>query len=60
MKKPQQMQMPKVSTTQDIEGHGSVPLAGEQPCSIPSAPSKGDMKARGFGQMLRSQMYKVR
>lgn len=60
MKKPQQMKMPSVSTTQDIEGQGSVPLAGEKPASIPGAPPKGDMKARGFGLMLRSQMFKVR
>lgn len=60
MKKPQQMTMPKVSMTQDIEGQGSVPLAGEKPCSIPAAPPKNDMKARGFGLMLRSQMFKVR
>jgi hypothetical protein len=45
---------------QVIEGQGSVPLKQMQECSIPPAPSKGDMKARGFGAMLRSQMFKVR
>jgi len=45
---------------QVIEGQGSVPLKQMQDCSVPGAPSKGDMKARGFGAMLRSQMYKVR
>lgn len=45
---------------QVIEGQGSVPLKQMQDCSVPPAPSKSDMKARGFGAMLRSQMFKVR
>lgn len=51
---------PKVDNAQVIEGQGSVPLKQMQDCSVPGAPSKGDMKAKGFGLMLRSQMYKVR
>lgn len=54
-------QTPKIDNmTQVIEGQGSVPLKQMQDCSVPGAPSKGDMKARGFGAMLRSQMFKVR
>jgi len=45
---------------QVIEGQGSVPLKQMQEVPVPAAPSKGDMKARGFGAMLRSQMFKVR
>ena len=54
-------QTPKIDNmVQVIEGQGSVPLRQMQECSVPPAPSKGDMKARGFGAMLRSQMFKVR
>ena len=47
-------------SVQVIEGQGSVPLKKIEDCSVPPAPSKADMKARGFGAMLRSQMFKVR
>lgn len=60
MKKPQQMKMPSIDTSMNIEGQGTVPYGGEKPATIAPAPSKGDMKARGFGLMLRSQMFKVR
>ena len=45
---------------QVIEGQGDVPLKQTQEISVPPAPSKADMKAKGFGAMLRSQMFKVR
>lgn len=51
---------PAVTTGLDIVGQGHVPGATQQDVPVPSAPSKGDMKARGFGAMLRSQMFKVR
>ena len=51
---------PKVDTSMEVEGQGTVPLKQLEECSVPGAPSKGEMKAKGFGQMLRSQMYKVR
>lgn len=52
---------PKVDNmTQVIVGQGDVPLKQMQDCSVPPAPTKADMKARGFGAMLRSQMFKVR
>lgn len=52
---------PKVDVmTQVIEGQGDVPLKRTEEFSVPGAPPKGDMKAKGFGAMLRSQMYKVR
>jgi hypothetical protein len=54
-------QTPKVDNmTQVIVGQGDVPFRRMEECSIPPAPPKGDMKARGFGAMLRSQMFKVR
>ena len=54
-------QTPKVDVmTQVIEGQGSVPFKRTEETSVPPAPPKGDMKARGFGAMLRSQMFKVR
>lgn len=54
-------QTPKVDDmTQVIVGQGDVPFRRTEEVSVPPAPSKGDMKARGFGAMLRSQMFKVR
>jgi hypothetical protein len=47
-------------SVQVIEGQGSVPLKKIEDISVPGAPSKADMKAKGFGAMLRSQMFKVR
>jgi len=47
-------------SVQVIEGQGNVPLKKTENFPVPGAPSKGDMKARGFGAMLRSQMFKVR
>ena len=47
-------------SVQVIEGQGSVPLKKTENYPVPGAPPKGDMKARGFGAMLRSQMFKVR
>lgn len=58
-------QTPKIDNmVQVIEGQGSVPLKQMQEVDMhggfgPTVP-KGDMKARGFGAMLRSQMFKVR
>jgi hypothetical protein len=47
-------------SVQVIEGQGVVPLKKIENYPVPGAPPKGDMKARGFGAMLRSQMFKVR
>ena len=58
-------QTPKVDNmVQVIEGQGNVPLKQMQEVDMyggfgPTAP-KGDIKARGFCAMLRSQMFKVR
>jgi hypothetical protein len=52
---------PKVDDmVQVIEGQGTVPFRKTENVTIPGAPSKGEMKARGFGAMLRGQMFTVR
>lgn len=50
---------PAVTTGLDIPGQGHVPGAKQQDVGIPAA-QKGEMKARGFGAMLRGTMFKVR
>jgi hypothetical protein len=51
---------PKIDTSMEVQSQGSVPYKKIEDVSVPPAPSKGDMEAKGFGLMLRSQMYKVR
>lgn len=52
---------PKVDDmVQVIEGQGTVPFRKTETISVPGAPSKGEMRVRGFGAMLRGQMFKVR
>jgi hypothetical protein len=51
---------PKVDTSMEVQSQGTVPYKKTEDVSIPPAPSKGDMEAKGFGLMMRSQMYKVR
>lgn len=48
-----------ITTGIDIPGQGHVPGKTQQDVGIPAA-QKGEMKARGFGGMLRSTMFKVR
>jgi len=51
---------PSVISGLDIQSQGHVPGPMQQEVPVPGAPSKSDMKAKGFGLMLRSQMFKVR
>ena len=51
---------PSVISGIDVPSQGHVPGPDQQNAPIAGAPSKGDMKAKGFGLMLRSQMFKVR
>ena len=51
---------PKIISGLEIEGQGHVPGPNQQEIAVAGAPSKSDMKAKGFGLMLRSQMFKVR
>jgi hypothetical protein len=51
---------PTVETSMSVQSQGAVPYKKMEECAVPSAPSKNDMEARGFGLMMRSQMYKVR
>jgi hypothetical protein len=51
---------PTPTNSMEVQSQGTVPYKKMEDCSIPPAPSKGDMEARGFGLMMRSQMYKVR
>jgi hypothetical protein len=51
---------PKVETSMSVQSQGTVPYKGMKEIPVPPAPSKNDMEARGFGLMMRSQMYKVR
>ncbi len=50
---------PAISTGLDIPGQGHVPGKTQQDVGVPAA-QKGEMKARGFGAMLRGTMFKVR
>lgn len=50
---------PNVETSLSIQSQGTVPYKKTETFSVPGAPPKSDMKARGFGLMLRSQMYTV-
>jgi hypothetical protein len=51
---------PTVETSMSVQSQGTVPYKKIEDCSVPPAPSKGEMEAKGFGLMMRSQMYKVR
>ena len=51
---------PKVETSMSVQSQGTVPYKKIEEVSVPPAPSKNDMEAKGFGLMMRSQMYKVR
>lgn len=51
---------PTVETSMSVQSQGTVPYKQMKEIPVPPAPSKGDMEAKGFGLMMRSQMYKVR
>jgi hypothetical protein len=51
---------PTIISGIDVPGQGHVPGPSQETVSVPGSPPKGDMKAKGFGLMMRSQMYKVR
>jgi hypothetical protein len=55
---------PTVETSMSVQSQGTVPYKKMEDVPMnggfgPTAP-KGEQKARGFGLMLRSQMYTVR
>jgi hypothetical protein len=51
---------PNCETSMSVQSQGTVPYKKIETFSVPGAPSKNDMEARGFGLMMRSQMFKVR
>ena len=51
---------PTVETSMSVQSQGTVPYKKTEEFAVPGAPTKNDMEARGFGLMMRSQMYKVR
>jgi hypothetical protein len=51
---------PMAETSMSVQSQGTVPYKKTETFSVPGAPTKNDMEARGFGLMMRSQMYKVR
>jgi hypothetical protein len=51
---------PTVETSMSVQSQGTVPYKKTETFAVPGAPTKNDMEARGFGLMMRSQMFKVR
>jgi len=51
---------PKIDDmVQVIEGQGEVPLRRTENVTVPGAPSRGEMKVRGFNAMLRSKTFRI-
>jgi hypothetical protein len=51
---------PTAETSMSVQSQGNVPYKKTEEFAVPGAPTKSDMQARGFGLMMRSQMFKVR